>query len=357
MGRLRTTPRGGSRARRASSFGHVRLAAAVVVALGAFAVVLVGYTAAAPAALPTLSLLDVSTPEGAINSVHAVSVPVTLSATSTSVVTVAWKTADGSARGSDPDLDYYASNGILTFAPGETSKSIDILIDGGNGPETDESFTVELSDPVNATIEKGVATVSILNDDVPPPPDPGEVNVIPTDGGGQCIALLTEPGCRPLEYGEQLPIDEIKYINPRSSKVTLRSIAGIGTFYGGRFSVTEIGDAADARTASAAAAKPVLVVNLVGGSFKACSKTRALSGVEAKKKPVRQLWGKGKGRFRTRGRYASGTVRGTNWVTQDFCNGTAIRVVSGVVQVRDFVTKKILLLKRGQTHFAKAPTG
>ncbi len=51
---------------------------------------------------------------------------------------------------------------------------------------------------------------------------------------------------------------------------------------------------------------------------------------------VRQLWGDGKGRFQTRGRYAAATVRGTKWRVQDRCDGTLTTVESGVVAVRDF---------------------
>ena len=75
---------------------------------------------------------------------------------------------------------------------------------------------------------------------------------------------------------------------------------------------------------------------------------------QAKRKPVRRLWGKGKGRFRTRGRYSSGTVRGTNWLTQDFCEGTLTRVVEGAVSVYDLVAKKGILVKPGKSYFAKA---
>ena len=77
---------------------------------------------------------------------------------------------------------------------------------------------------------------------------------------------------------------------------------------------------------------------------------------QAKKTPVRRLWGKGKGRFRTRGRYSSGTVRGTNWITTDFCDGTDTRVVAGIVRVYDLVAKKWVLLEAGQSYFAKAGT-
>ena len=48
------------------------------------------------------------------------------------------------------------------------------------------------------------------------------------------------------------------------------------------------------------------------------------------------LWGNGKGKFRTNGKYSSATVRGTIWLTQDRCDGTLTTVKRGTVSVRDF---------------------
>ena len=351
MGRATDTAGGTAGSRVRGGRTRLRPSVAVLLALGAAVTVLAGQTAAAPAALPTISILDAVTPEGALDTVHAIAVPISLSEASASVVSVDWKTDDGTARGNDPDRDYYSASGTAAFAPGQTATSIDVLIDGGAGPEADETFTITLSNPVNATVQRGISTVTITNDDVPPPPDSGEVNVIPLGGGKQCVAIKGGGGCRLLEFGEQIPIEEIAYINPRGGKVTVHSIVGIGTFYGGRFNVKEI-NSPRSRSISSAQAKPILVVKLVGGSFKSCKKgNRSLSGAEAKK-PVRRLWGKGKGRFRTRGRYASGSVRGTNWLTVDYCDGTRIRVVSGIVQVYDLVLKRWVVLKPGQSYTA-----
>lgn len=330
-----------------------QLPLALAVTLTLFGGVFLGQVFAASSALPGLSALDVSTLEGSPEGFdHYVTVPVSLSESSPEVVTANWKTVDGTATGGrlvESETDYESSAGVLTFAPGETSKNIDVLIDGGTSPEPAETFTIELSSPVNATITRGVATVTILNDDVPPPPEPGEVNVIPAGGGGQCVAVKNGGGCQPLEAGEQINIDNVLYVNPRGGRVLVQSIAGVTTFYGGRFDIAELGADSD---------KPIVALRLVGGNFKAkcgaATRTTAGLNAQAKKTPVRRLWGKGKGRFRTRGRYSSGTVRGTNWITTDFCDGTDTRVVAGVVRVYDLVAKKWVLLKAGQSYFAKA---
>ena len=50
---------------------------------------------------------------------------------------------------------------------------------------------------------------------------------------------------------------------------------------------------------------------------------------------MRKLWGRdGGGRFRTRGRSSSATVRGTVWLTEDRCDGTRVVVREGAVDVR-----------------------
>ena len=73
----------------------------------------------------------------------------------------------------------------------------------------------------------------------------------------------------------------------------------------------------------------------------------------ARKKKSRRLWGDGKGRFRTKGTYSSATVRGTKWLTQDSCAGTLTRVRKGKVNVRDFVRRKTIRLKKGQQYLAR----
>jgi 6-phosphogluconolactonase (cycloisomerase 2 family) len=69
----------------------------------------------------------------------------------------------------------------------------------------------------------------------------------------------------------------------------------------------------------------------------------------------RRLWGDGRGRFRSRGRYSSAAVRGTRWLVEDRCDGTLTRVTQGSVTVRDFVRDRRIVLRRGQRYFASPP--
>ena len=85
-----------------------------------------------------------------------------------------------------------------------------------------------------------------------------------------------------------------------------------------------------------------------------CRKAAAGKATAAAKKPKsRKLWGDGKGKFRTKGKYSAATVRGTKWLTQDTCAGTLTRVTQGVVSVRDNVRGKTLTLRAGKRYTAK----
>ncbi|MEX8495276.1 Calx-beta domain-containing protein, partial [Sphaerotilus sp.] len=72
---------------------------------------------------------------------------ITLSEPSKDTVTVHYTTADGTATGG---LDYTPVAGVLTFAPGETTKTVAVPIINDSLYEGPETFVLQLSDPVNA---------------------------------------------------------------------------------------------------------------------------------------------------------------------------------------------------------------
>jgi hypothetical protein len=101
--------------------------------------------------------------------------------------------------------------------------------------------------------------------------------------------------------------------------------------------------------------KAIVELRLARGDFSVCPKrkTRSVSAAGAANTVVRQLWGDGKGAFRTRGRYATATVRGTNWLTSDRCDGTQVRVRRGVIQVSDVPRRRQVTLRAGRTYLAR----
>jgi hypothetical protein len=79
---------------------------------------------------------------------------------------VGYATADGTAT---TPADYTAMSGTLTFQPGETAKAIAVGVVGDTAIEQDETFTVTISSPLNATIDQHTATGTITNDDTAVP--------------------------------------------------------------------------------------------------------------------------------------------------------------------------------------------
>jgi hypothetical protein len=146
-------------------------------------------TGAAP--LPTLSINDASVNEGNVGTTTA-SFTVTLSAAATSAVTVNYTTADGTAAAGS---DYTATSGALTFAIGETTKTVSVPISGDTTVESNETFSITLSAATGATLADALGQGTVVNDDVAPPPvlpTLGIADVNVTEGNaGTTIATFT----------------------------------------------------------------------------------------------------------------------------------------------------------------------
>jgi hypothetical protein len=159
------------------------------------------------------------------------------------------------------------------------------------------------------------------------------------------VVLIKVPGSSafiPLSHESQIPVGAIlDATNGRVRVVT--AVPGAKTqsadFFQGAFVVTQ-------------AKSGLADLTLFGGNFAACGKAaRAAAG--AKNATVRNLWGTGAGKFRTKGRYATAAIRGTTWLTSDRCDGTLVKVTKGSVTVRDLVAKKSVVLTKGQSYLAK----
>ena len=90
---------------------------------------------------------------------------VTLSEASADVVTVDWTTSSDTA---ETPTDYQAESGTLTFPAGDIVQTLTVTINNDMvDEEEEETFTVTLTNAVNATIEDASATGTIIDDDVP----------------------------------------------------------------------------------------------------------------------------------------------------------------------------------------------
>lgn len=115
-----------------------------------------------PPVLPVISVGDASVVEGNSGTQQMV-FTVSLSKAATGPVTVAYATADGTATAGS---DYIARSGTVTFAAGETRKTISIAINGDKVAEPDETLKLNLSSPTGATLADGAAVGTILTDDI-----------------------------------------------------------------------------------------------------------------------------------------------------------------------------------------------
>ncbi len=111
---------------------------------------------------PTVSINNVTAAEGNTGGT-SFTFTVTLSVPSSQTVTVNYATA--AAGTATAGTDFTSASGTVTFAPGETSKTVTVTVTGDTTVESDETFTVVLSNPTNATIATGTGTGTITNDD------------------------------------------------------------------------------------------------------------------------------------------------------------------------------------------------
>jgi hypothetical protein len=112
---------------------------------------------------PSISIGDASVVEGNSGS-KSMTFTVTLSQVSSKEVRVNYATANDSAK--TGDNDYESKSGTIRFAPGQTTKTISITVNGDKKIESDETFKVKLSRAVNGEISDSLGLGTILNDDV-----------------------------------------------------------------------------------------------------------------------------------------------------------------------------------------------
>lgn len=146
-----------------------------------------------------------------------------------------------------------------------------------------------------------------------------------------------------LRTGDVIPVGSVVDATKGRVRITIAQPDGTlqsTDFFQGVFKVTQ-------------AKNGLATMVLRGGSFSKCGRAAAVHSAKSKK-VIRQLWGAGKGKFQTKGRFAAASIRGTTWDTIDRCDGTLIKVTQGSVLVRDLKKKRNVVVKRGRSYLAKA---
>jgi|GEM_PF-6182278 len=111
--------------------------------------------------VPKLSVADVQVTEGNSGAAQAI-FTVKLLPAAAQIVTVDFSTAGITAIAGN---DFVTTAGKLTFAVGETTKTISIAINSDTVNEPDETFAIDLANPLRALIANGHASATIVNDD------------------------------------------------------------------------------------------------------------------------------------------------------------------------------------------------
>lgn len=112
--------------------------------------------------MPSVSVSELSLVEGD-DGTSLANLSIDLSAPSGQYIYVRLSTSNGTATALSDFLP--RANFLVLFPPGFTNRTIAVLIYGDRLTEADETFTAWLSAPINATMGRPVATVTLLNDD------------------------------------------------------------------------------------------------------------------------------------------------------------------------------------------------
>jgi hypothetical protein len=119
-------------------------------------------------AAPKVTINDVVVTEPASGDTTA-RFTASLSAASAKTVVVDYATADGTTNPATPGVDYEAAAGQLTFNAGDRVQYADVVVHGDGVDEADETFTVSLSNPVEAVLGSKASGIATIGDDDPTP--------------------------------------------------------------------------------------------------------------------------------------------------------------------------------------------
>jgi hypothetical protein len=152
--------------------------------------------------LPDLTISDAGVMEGDAGTANAV-FAVTLSAIAGRDITVHYAAADGTGpyAATLADNDFVATSGTLTIPAGQTTGTLTVPVRGDTKDEFDETFNVNLANPSNASISKGVGLGTIQNDDTPPTITITDVQALEGDSGTTPFVFtvsLSAPSSKPI---------------------------------------------------------------------------------------------------------------------------------------------------------------
>jgi hypothetical protein len=162
---------------------------------------------------------------------------------------------------------------------------------------------------------------------------------------GKVRVAVRPAGFVPLSAARVVPVGTV--VDTSAGAVALTSAGPpptklqTGRFHGGIFQI---------RQSRADRGLVNLVIRDSRPRLQACA-TR----VRVSRRIIGLLRGEASGRFRTTGRFAAATVRGTEWGVRNRCDGTLVVVQRGTVAVRDFRRGRTVVVRAGHTYLATGP--
>jgi hypothetical protein len=281
---------------------------------------------------------------------------------------------DPSLEGSTGPVVYTQSTSAQQIGSGFTNQAVSTSV---SGLLSNAEYHVRIVAANSAGTTDGPdQTFTTPKGPAPPPPVLGKlVNVKPVAGivliklpGGYAAdlaagaALAKGQGFIPLTEARQLPTGT--QVDSRKGTIQLvAASASHGKTQTGNFGGALFGIAQD-RTGLT---KGLTVISLLEGAFpgaptyascpKAAPDGATARAARVSPKVLQTLHASDNhGKFGTKGRYSSATVRGTVWTIGDRCNGTFTRVQRGTVVITDFANRKTITLHAGQSFLASAVT-
>jgi hypothetical protein len=176
---------------------------------------------------------------------------------------------------------------------------------------------------------------------VPPPPAFGKSVLLDPTGDGAEVAAAPGKPFSPLRRERRVALGAV--ILP-TAPVLITAMGADGSPQHATIS----GDAAQILQPQGRA-RGITVLRLKGGGFRNCTRP----GPSGRAEPSRSLTIHVRGPWRTIGRVASATAKGTVWTMTDTCSGTLTEVAAGHVEVHDFVRHRLVELSKGGSYMAR----
>jgi hypothetical protein len=242
-----------------------------------------------------------------------------------------------------------SASSLTATSPAGTG-SVDVTVKtyaGTSAPTASDHFTYTPQPPTAKTASLVSPPVAL----VAPPVLARTGNVAPVSGR----VLVRVPGTSrfvALSSLQQIPFGSVIDATNGTVSVTTALPGGgtqTGEFFSGEFILRQ-------------GRNGLVTAVLTGGNFSVCPTARErahIATLAAKhaspKHVVRKLWANAHGKFSTQGNYAAGAVQGTEWLTEDLCEGTLIKVTRDKVKVTNLVNHRHKTVKAGKSYLAKAP--